>query len=55
MRDVLANEPLAEVDYVSVADTLTLAELEWVDDGALLSLGVRFGPTRLIENEPLAR
>ncbi len=53
MRDVLANEPLAEVDYVSVADTLTLAELEWIDDGALLSLAVRFGQTRLIDNESL--
>ncbi len=53
MRDVLAREPLAQADYVSVADTLTLAELEWVDDGALLCLAVRFGQTRLIDNEPL--
>jgi len=53
MRDVLANEPLAQADYVSVADTLTLAELEWIDDGALLSLAVRFGQTRLIDNESL--
>ena len=53
MRDVLANEPLAQADYVSVADTLTLAELEWIDDGALLSLAVRFGQIRLIDNESL--
>ena len=53
MRDVLATEPLAEVDYVSCADGLTLAELERVTGPALLSLAVRFGSTRLIDNEIL--
>jgi len=53
MRSVLATEPLAVPDYVSVANALSLAELEQVDDPALLSLAVRFGPTRLIDNELL--
>jgi pantoate--beta-alanine ligase len=53
MRLVLAAEPLADVDYVSCADTRTLVELERVDGPALLSLAVRFGSTRLIDNEPL--
>jgi pantoate--beta-alanine ligase len=53
MRDTLAGEPLAEVDYVSVADGRTLEELETVDRPALASLAVRFGSTRLIDNEPL--
>ncbi len=53
MRAELAREPLADVDYVSVADGTTLAELERVDGPALLSLAVRFGTTRLIDNEPL--
>jgi pantoate--beta-alanine ligase len=53
MRDVLASEPLAEVDYVSVADGRTLAELDSVDGPALASLAVRFGSTRLIDNELL--
>jgi pantoate--beta-alanine ligase len=53
MRETLAAEPLAGVDYVSVADGATLAELERIDGPALLSLAVRFGPTRLIDNEPL--
>jgi pantoate--beta-alanine ligase len=53
MRDVLAAEPLAEPEYVSAADGTTLAELDVVDGPALLSLAVRFGPTRLIDNEPL--
>jgi pantoate--beta-alanine ligase len=53
MRRVLAEEPLAGPDYVSVADGRTLEELERVEGPALLSLAVRFGATRLIDNEPL--
>jgi pantoate--beta-alanine ligase len=53
MQEVLAAEPLAIVDYVSVADPGTLRELERVDGPALLSLAVRLGSTRLIDNEPL--
>ena len=55
MRAELATEPLASPHYVSVADGGTLAELERVPDAgpALLSLAVRFGATRLIDNEPL--
>jgi pantoate--beta-alanine ligase len=49
----LASEPLARPEYVSVADAATLAELERVDRPALLSLAVRLGETRLIDNEPL--
>jgi pantoate--beta-alanine ligase len=48
--DVLATEPLASVEYVSLADDVTLAELERVDGPALLSLAARFGTTRLIDN-----
>ncbi|MGZ8514439.1 MAG: pantoate--beta-alanine ligase [Candidatus Limnocylindrales bacterium] len=53
MRATLATEPLAEVEYVSAADVASLAELDHVDGPALLSLAVRFGTTRLIDNEPL--
>lgn len=53
MRETLAGEPLADVEYVSVADGQTLRELETVDGPALLSLAVRLGTTRLIDNEPL--
>jgi pantoate--beta-alanine ligase len=53
MRATLDIEPLADVDYVSVADGATLAELDRVDGPALLSLAVRFGTTRLIDNEPI--
>jgi len=50
MRGVLASEPLAEVEYVSVADAETLAELETISGAAMVSLAVRIGSTRLIDN-----
>jgi pantoate--beta-alanine ligase len=48
--DVLATEPRADVEYVSCADDATLAELERIQGPAMLSLAVRFGTTRLIDN-----
>jgi pantoate--beta-alanine ligase len=50
MRDVLVREPLAQVDYASVADPETLDELADARDGTLASLAVRIGHTRLIDN-----
>jgi len=50
MRAVLAEEPLAQVEYVSVADAATLQELEAIGGSALVSLAVRMGRTRLIDN-----
>lgn len=47
---VLAEVPEGGVDYVSVADPDTLEELDQITDGALISLAVRFGATRLIDN-----
>ncbi len=55
MREVLAGEPLAQPEYVSAADPLTLRELEQVGErGALLSLAVQVGPARLIDNVVLS-
>jgi pantoate--beta-alanine ligase len=56
MSGALGDEPLATPAYVSVADGRTLAELDRLpsdESPVLLSLAVRFGPTRLIDNEPL--
>lgn len=50
MTDVIADEPLATLDYASVADPETLDELGQVDWPALVSLAVRIGATRLIDN-----
>ena len=50
---MVAAEPLAELDYASIADAETLDELAVVDRPALASLAVRFGGTRLIDNATL--
>ena len=48
---VLASEPLlGAVDYVSLASTDTLEELQTAAPGAMLSLAVHLGPIRLIDN-----
>jgi pantoate--beta-alanine ligase len=50
LTKTLALERLVQVDYVSVADASTLAELERVEGAALVSLAARLGKTRLIDN-----
>jgi len=50
MKDVLASEPLANVQYVSCTDYETLEELDTVERKALLSMAVFIGKTRLIDN-----
>lgn len=51
MFEVLRTEPMADPDYVSVADPDTLGELETVAGRALLSLAVGIEGVRLIDNE----
>jgi pantoate--beta-alanine ligase len=53
MFETLTAEPLVDVEYVSIADAMTLEELTTIDGPALASLAVRFGTTRLIDNEIL--
>lgn len=50
LRRVLDAEPLAEVDYVSVADPVSFEELRSIEGPALALLAVRIGPARLIDN-----
>ncbi len=52
MRETIAAEPLAKLDYVSAADAVTLRETATVDEahGLLLSMAVRVGKPRLIDN-----
>ncbi|MGH9276354.1 MAG: pantoate--beta-alanine ligase [Acidimicrobiales bacterium] len=54
MTDVLGKEPRARIDYVSVADAATLAELQRVTGPALALIAVGIGRTRLTDNMPLA-
>ncbi|MEO8285444.1 MAG: pantoate--beta-alanine ligase [Chloroflexota bacterium] len=52
MQQALAAEPLARPDYVSIANPITLQELDdsSTATAALASLAVRIGKTRLIDN-----
>ena len=50
MTKLIEEEPLAKIDYVSVAITETLNELGIIEPPALVSLAVGIGGTRLIDN-----
>jgi len=50
MTSLIQKEPLARIDYVSIADANTLEELKAINRPALASLAVRIGKTRLIDN-----
>ena len=54
IRGRIEGEPLARIDYVSIADDVSLKELDGqIESRALASLAVRFGSTRLIDNVEL--
>jgi pantoate--beta-alanine ligase len=50
MFSLINQEQLANVEYVSIADEYTLDELSKIKSSALVSLAVRIGKTRLIDN-----
>jgi len=50
MTALIQKQPLAAIDYVSVADAETLDEQDTVSPSALVSLSVKIGSTRLIDN-----
>ena len=50
MTVLIQKQPLAEIDYISIADAETLDELDTVSPPALVSMAVRIGKTRLIDN-----
>jgi pantoate--beta-alanine ligase len=50
MTDLIKKQPLADIDYISIADAETLDELDKVRPPAVVSLAVRIGKTRLIDN-----
>jgi pantoate--beta-alanine ligase len=50
MVEILEAEPLVRSEYISVANTKDLAELETIDRKTLVSLAARVGKTRLIDN-----
>ncbi|MCB8873929.1 pantoate--beta-alanine ligase [Acidisoma silvae] len=50
MRAVIAGEPLAMLDYVSVADFDDLSECDRIEEPAMASIALYLGQTRLIDN-----
>jgi len=53
MASLIEHEPFATIDYISIADPETLKEIGVIDRPALVSLAVRIGGTRLIDNTML--
>jgi pantoate--beta-alanine ligase len=54
MTSVLEKEPLAEIEYVSVANPDTFEEIGQIEDSARALLAVKIGNARLIDNFLLA-
>jgi pantoate--beta-alanine ligase len=50
MRNQLATEPVAQVEYAEVVDAETFQPVEQVAGRLVLPLAVRLGGTRLIDN-----
>jgi len=50
MTTLIEKEPLAKIDYISIADPQTLDEVDIVGKTALVSMAVYMGKTRLIDN-----
>lgn len=50
MIALIQTEPRAVIDYVSVADPRSLRELDRIEGAALVSLAVKIGKPRLIDN-----
>lgn len=53
MQALIASTDMAQVDYISVAHPQTLAELDHIQESALLSLAVFVDGVRLIDNMAL--
>ncbi len=53
MASLIENEPAAAIDYISIANSDTLEELTYIDHPALVSMAVKIGKTRLIDNRTI--
>jgi pantoate--beta-alanine ligase len=50
VEDMIKEQPLAKIDYVSICNQETMEEVETVDEKSFIALAVKFGKTRLIDN-----
>jgi pantoate--beta-alanine ligase len=55
MDAVFAAEPAARAQYISIADPITLKEIDHIDTQGLVSMAVYMGKTRLIDNTILGK
>ncbi len=56
VREKILSEPLAQLEYVAVADSETLEPIDKIgENGALIAVAARFGSVRLIDNTILNR
>src|SRR4030042_2054145 len=50
MTAIIEKEPLSNIEYISIADSETLKEIHRIKLPVLVSMAVKFGKTRLIDN-----
>ncbi len=50
IREEIEKEPLARIDYVEVCDSLSLENVENIENSVLVAIAVYIGKTRLIDN-----
>ena len=50
MTEIISNEPLARIDYVSAVDGITMDPVKTIEGEVLVAMAVYIGKTRLIDN-----
>jgi pantoate--beta-alanine ligase len=50
MTELIQQKPLGHIEYISIAGALNLNELENAEPPAIISMVVKFGKTRLLDN-----
>ena len=50
IRDIIAQAPLAKIDYIEIVSQDTLQSIETLEGKVLIAVAVHFGKTRLIDN-----
>lgn len=50
MREMLASEPMAEIDYVEAVSMDTIERIQILEGNVLVAIAVKIGRTRLIDN-----
>ncbi len=50
MHKIISRSSKARIEYISIVDTQTLADIDVIEGAALVALAVKIGSTRLIDN-----